>query len=273
MKKFFSVLVLLLCLCAMPQFTWAADVYYGDQLVCQTEHIYDSVDGACVPVRQFFEALDYEVKWNAKYNLVTLHHPQRGNLLLRVGSREAKFLDYFDCQLPVAPYFHDDVLYAPLVLLKDEYLDYNLEWQPENKRWQINDKQPDSVQPFANLTREQLAGVTLHFGKENSHISIYTAELNEEEITKLLGMLQKLAYRAPAFTGEAIEFSGSYGTVFDLHYADGHTLEFGFAGPFYLFIAEHEEPKGYVAVDDCQQQDIKNFYKQLKDEYLAMQNN
>lgn len=269
MKKFFAALALLVCVWALPQAAWAADVYYGDKLICQSEHRFDSMDGASVPVRQLFEALGYVVKYNAEYNSVSLYHPQLGSIGLRPGDRNMRLICFED-PLPVAPYFVDDVLYAPLCLLNNEYCGYKAEWQPENQRWQISDKQQQFVYPFANLSREQLSGVTFHFGK--GCYTIYTAELNGEEIDKLLVMLKSLAYREPAFIGDAIEVSGGNPLDFTLQYADGKTLGFGENGYFFYFFRDNEETKGYLPADFSQQQVLRDFCELLKDKYLALQN-
>lgn len=272
MKKLLLVLTLLLVFGVWSAPALAAEVYYNGRLLCQSEHRYDSIDGASVPVRQLFEGLGYKVGWNAEYNNVYLEHPQRGSIILQPGNRNARLLGYFEYQLPVAPYFVEDVLYVPLGLLKHEYCGYNLEWRPTTESWQISEAQQQFVYPFAGLTKEQLTGVTMHYGKKGSSIPVYTAELNDEEIAELLKILQPLAYREPAFTGEDIEFSGGNPLDFDLYYADGTKLGFGESACFFYFFREHEEPKGYVPADDSQRQALRNFLAQLKEKYLAGQN-
>ena len=74
MKKLLLVLTLLLVFGVWSAPALAAEVYYNGRLLCQSEHRYDSIDGASVPVRQLFEGLGYKVGWNAEYNNVYLEH-------------------------------------------------------------------------------------------------------------------------------------------------------------------------------------------------------
>ena len=111
--------------------------------------------------------------------------------------------------------------------------------------------------------------MTLHFGKQNSSLTIYDAELDNAEIDKLVNMLRPLTHREKAFTGDDIWFDGGTPCKFTLHYADGTNLGFGENGCFYYFFRDGKEAEAYLPLDSSQQQAIKDYYYQLKEKYLA----
>lgn len=265
LKKLFAALVLCVALLAAAP-VWAYDVYYQGNKLAETEQ---HLGQDCLPARAVFEKLGFDVQWRAEYNDLLLQHPERGRIHLWLGKREALLLDYYDYQLPVAPYFNADTLYLPLSLLEQDYYGYKVELLPEQQRYEISDDElPTPIYPFAELTREQLVGIDINFTLGNSCMPSYRLALDEADVDEMLELLPKLAYREPGITDEdKIEVSGGITHKFDLKFADGHTLGFGEALSMYYFFSEEDETVAYIVFDFSKQDELIDLYKQLREKY------
>lgn len=200
-----------------------------------------------------------------------MRHPERGQIHLWLGKREALLLNYHDYELPVAPYFNADTLYLPLNLLEQEYYGYKVEFLPEQQRVEISEgERPEIVYPFAELKREQLAGIDINFTLGNGCMPSYRLALEETDVEKMLALLPQLAYREPGFTDEEdIAISGGIADKFYLNFADGRTLGFGEALSMYYFFSEEDEAIAYVVWDFHKYDELVDLYKQLREKYRA----
>ncbi len=267
LKKLFAVLVMCVALLAATP-VWAYDVYYQGEKLAKSE-LHFGQD--CVPARAVFEKLGFDVQWRAEYNDLFLRHPERGQIHLWLGKREALLLNYHDYELPVAPYFNADTLYLPLNLLEQEYYGYKVEFLPEQQRVEISEgERPEIVYPFAELKREQLAGIDINFTLGNGCMPSYRLALEETDVEKMLALLPQLAYREPGFTDEEdIAISGGITDEFYLNFADGRTLGFGEALSMYYFFSEEDEAIAYVVWDFHKYDELVDLYKQLREKYRA----
>ena len=265
LKKLFAVLVMCVALLAATP-VWAYDVYYQGEKLAKSE-LHFGQD--CVPARAVFEKLGFDVQWRAEYNDLFLRHPERGQIHLWLGKREALLLNYHDYELPVAPYFNADTLYLPLNLLEQEYYGYKVEFLPEQQRVEISEgERPEIVYPFAELKREQLAGIDINFTLGNGCMPSYRLALEETDVEKML--LPQLAYWEPGFTDEEdIAISGGITDKFYLNFADGRTLGFGEALSMYYFFSEEDEAIAYVVWDFHKYDELVDLYKQLREKYRA----
>ena len=265
LKKLFAVLVMCVALLAATP-VWAYDVYYQGEKLAKSE-LHFGQD--CVPARAVFEKLGFDVQWRAEYNDLFLRHPERGQIHLWLGKREALLLNYHDYELPVAPYFNADTLYLPLNLLEQEY--YKVEFLPEQQRVEISEgERPEIVYPFAELKREQLAGIDINFTLGNGCMPSYRLALEERDVEKMLALLPQLAYREPGFTDEEdIAISGGITDKFYLNFANGRTLGFGEALSMYYFFSEEDEAIAYVVWDFHKYDELVDLYKQLREKYRA----
>ena len=266
LKKLFAALVLCVALLAAAP-VWAYDVYYQGKKLAETEPHFGQ---DCVPARALFEKLGFAVQWRAEYNDLFLYHPERCRIRLFLDDLDVSTFLPLDYQLPVLPYINNDVLYIPLCLLEYEYYGYKLQFLPEQQRVEILEaERPEPVYPFADLTREQLAGIKINFTVGPHCYPVYTEQLEEADIEQLLALLPKLAYREPAFTGEMIEVTGDVVRKFELEFADGRTLGFGEAVYCYYFFSEDEEPAAYVVQNYEKQNELDKLYRQLCEKYGA----
>lgn len=265
LKRLFAVLVVLCLLAAAP--AWAYDVYYQGEKLAESEQHFGQ---DCVLARAVFEKLGFDVQWRAEFNDLFLYHPERCRIRLSMDDLDVSTFIPLDYKLPALPYFNDDLLYVPLRLLEYEYCGYKLQFLPEQQRVEILEaERPEPVYPFADLTREQLAGIKINFTVGPHCYPVYTEQLEEADIEQLLALLPQLAYREPAFTGEMIEVTGGVVREFELEFADGRTLGFGEAVYCYYFFPENEELVAYVVQNYEKQNELDKLYRQLREKYGA----